>query len=121
MLAGVRFAFALLVALAPLSAACINTDAAVFVDPTLDAAGGTLSSSAFGVSVTGVFHLKLHLGARASGSSQVSLGSFAILDADRKAAIVESLVVDASPTNFPVTVEQDSDVDVSFTFNSGKA
>ncbi len=101
---------------------CINTDTAVFVDPSLGDATAAFTSSPFGGgSVTGgTVTLTLHLGARASGSSQVTLGELSILDAEKKGSLVSPL--DATPSKpFPVTVEPDSDVDVVLDFTSGKA
>jgi hypothetical protein len=101
--------------------ACINTDTAVFVDPTIAGTPtATVTSGALGAGISGgAFHLNLHLGARASGPSQVTLGEFQILDAGRKAAIVTPLLVDAGATMFPATVQPDSDLDVDFTFDTG--
>lgn len=105
--------------LAGLSAGCVNTDTAVFVDPTPSNPAATVTGGALGVSLKGSFDLKLHLGARASGPSKVTLGAFAIADATAQMnAIVASLPV-ATTTTFPVTVDLDSDVDVAFTFDTG--
>jgi len=112
----VRF-LALLLAAAPLLG-CINTDAAVFVDPTLSAPAATVTSAALGGGISGSFHLDLHLGPRASGPSTVTLGEFALEDAAQTAPIVASLLV-ASTTTFPVTVQLDSDVNADFTFGTG--
>jgi len=100
------------------SLACVNTDAAVFVDPTLTQAEATVSGGTLGTSVKGSFQLSLHLGPRATGPSQVNPGTFSILDAEQKGSIVSPLPV-VSTTTFPVTVELDSDVDVAFTFDTG--
>jgi hypothetical protein len=97
---------------------CPNTDTAVFVAPEIAAPAADLSSSAFGIGLTGSFRLNLHLGARASGPSEVSIGSFEIVDAGQKSTIVASLPVETT-TRFPVTVEPDGDVSVEFTFDSG--
>jgi hypothetical protein len=107
-------------------AGCINTDPAVFVDPTLSAPAATVSCpvpascTSFGFSVSGGFDLDLHLGARASGPSTVTLESFSILDAQMKGAIVPVLMVTSS-IPFPATVQPNSDVTPTFTFSTGTA
>ena len=108
-----------LLALGLLLAGCPNTDAAVFVDPSIDAPTLAVQSSALGTGLHGGFTLSLHLGARASGPSQVSLGQFEIQDAQMKGAIVSPLVLDAGATMLPVTVSPDSDVTVTLTFDTG--
>jgi hypothetical protein len=113
----VRIHTLLLLAAAPLGG-CINTDTAVFVDPTLDTPTLTVTSNALGTGMTGAFHLKLHLGARASGPSTVRVGQFDILDAAQSKTIVSALALTSAPT-FPVTVQPDSDVDVALTFDTG--
>lgn len=114
-----RFPLLLLPAAASLLLGCINTDTAVFVDPTIEDPGFTVMSSVLGTGITnGAFDLSLHLGARASGTSMVSLGQFSILDATMKTTIVGALDL-ASSTHFPVTVEQNSTVVADFTFDTG--
>lgn len=107
----------LLLLAAPLLAGCPNTDAAVFVDPTLGTPTIEVSSSVLAAGVEGSFSLNLHLGARASGPSQVSIGQFEIQDAKKTGAIVTPLPLDAGSTQLPVTVEPDSDVAVTLTFD----
>lgn len=114
---GVRLDLLLLLAAAPL-VGCINTDAAIFVAPTLDAPAVAVKNGALGTSVSGAFHLELHLGPRASGPSTVTLGQFDILDAQQAAAIVSPLALTSTPP-FPVTVQPGSDVDLSLTFDTG--
>jgi hypothetical protein len=107
--------------IAAVLAGCINTDAAVFVEPTISSPAMTVMGSALGTGITsGSFHLDLHLGARASGPSTVSLVSFAILDAQMQQDIVDPLMATSS-TPFPATVQPDSDVNADFTFNTGAA
>jgi hypothetical protein len=108
-----------LLPLALLAAACVDTDAAVFVEPTVEGAEAKVAGGVLGVALTGSFHLKLHLGPRATGPSEVSLLSAKILDAQQKGEIIGALPV-SSTTTFPVTVDLDSDVDVPFTFDTGK-
>src|SRR4051812_12163162 len=94
--------------LAGLSTACVNTDAAVFVDPSVTKAEATVSGGALGVGLKGSFDLGLHLGPRASGPSKVTPGTFTILDAKQMGSIVSPLPV-LTMSMFPVTVDLDSD------------
>ena len=115
-----RFPLLLLLAAIPL-AGCINTDTAVFVDPSLDTPTLTVKNATlpgFGTA-SGTFELTLHLGARASGPSQVGTPQFDILDATGAKTILSALTLDSGSTQLPVTVAPDSDVDVSFTFDTG--
>jgi hypothetical protein len=105
-------------ALPILLTACVNTDAAVFVEPTIESPTATVKGGALGVTVEGDFTLKLHLGPRASGPSKVTLGAFSILDAGQKAAIT-SVQIGATSTEFPVTVDLDSDVTAKLPFTLG--
>jgi hypothetical protein len=102
---------------APLLAGCPNTDTAVFVDPTIGTPTLDVGGSVLVTSIKGSFPLDLHLGARASGPSQVSIGQFEIQDAKKTGAIVTPLPLDSGSTQFPVTVEPDSDVNVTLTFD----
>jgi hypothetical protein len=106
--------------LAVLSIACVNTDAAVFVDPSVANPAATVTAVTLGTDVTGSFDLKLHLGPRATGPSKVSLdmGIFTILDAQQNGALVSPLPV-VTTTTFPVNVDLDSDVTATFTFDTG--
>jgi hypothetical protein len=109
----------LLAPAAALLLGCPNTDTAIFVAPSIDDPACTVSSSVLGTGITGgAFQLSLHLGARASGTSMVSLGSFSILDATEKTTIVDVLKA-SSTTHFPVAVAQDSTVVADFTFDTG--
>ena len=98
--------------------ACVSTDPTVFVDASLESATAAVQGGALGATVTGDLVLTLHLGPRASGPSQVSLGSFAILDAGQKAEIT-AIVLGASSTEFPVTVDLDSDVSATLPYSLG--
>jgi len=99
----------------------IDTDPAVFVDPSITGPKATVVEGALGTSIQdGAFTLALHLGPRASGASSVGLGAFSIQGSDQKTTIVSPLDV-ASKQVFPVTVDVDSDVDVPFTFGTGTA
>jgi len=112
----VRIHSLILLAAAPL-AGCVNTDTAVFVDPTLETPTLTVTAGLLGTSLSGAFHLSLHLGARASGPSSVTDPTFDLLDA-QGATVVPSLPVTSSPT-FPVDVTPDSTVDVAVAIDTG--
>ena len=97
-----RHAF-LAVAAACLLAGCIDTDPAVFVEPAIDSPELVLTQEALGVALAGSFQLTLHLGARASGESQVSYASFTLVD-DAGDVVIDNLPGTASAPS-PVTVE----------------
>jgi hypothetical protein len=99
-------------------AGCVNTDPAVFVEASIASPAAAVTGGALGTQLTGGFQLNLHLGARASGASDVAVRSFEITDADQTASIVAPLEA-VTTTTLPVTVEPDSDVTVSFTFDTG--
>ncbi len=102
------------------SAGCIDTDAAVFVDATIGAAGLTVvPQGGLGFGMQGSFALELHLGARASGTSQVTYTSFSLKASDGT-VVVESLPVAVDKPS-PVAVEPGSDVLVTFTVDTGAA
>src|SRR4051812_16537411 len=98
-----------LVALPIALAACVSTDAAVFVEPTIEHGEAAVSGGTLGVSVKGAFTLKLHLGPRASDSSKVDLVSFNLLDAGQKAEITP-IVLSMEDTEILITVDPESDV-----------
>ncbi|WP_438039702.1 hypothetical protein [Sorangium sp. So ce128] len=104
--------------LAVAASGCINTDAAVFVEPSIAAPEATVSSNALGTGLIASFALELHLGARASGPSRVAVRTFAISSADQKTSIVEPLPVETTAA-LPVEVAPDSDVTVAFTVDTG--
>ena len=112
--------FALLFALPVALCGCPNTDPAVFVDPTISSPEATLGGSVLGIELTGSCSLDLHLGARAAGSSYVTLDEFSLVTASDKSPIVTPLPVTTSP-ELPLTVDQDSDVVVAITFDTGNS
>ncbi|AKT43985.1 hypothetical protein [Chondromyces crocatus] len=95
------------------AAGCVDTDPTVFVDASIVAPELALERVALGVSLQGTFALDLHLGPRASGTSEVSLNSFSITNADQSTTLVASLP--ASPAN-PVEVDPGEDVRVELRF-----
>jgi hypothetical protein len=108
-------------ALLATTAGCdVDTDAAVFVEASIDSASAAVEVVTLGASLSGAFDLKLHLGPRASDAAKVTLGAFAIESADRTKVALSPLEAAADRT-FPVTVDVDSDVTVHFTFDTGDA
>lgn len=113
-----RSAFGLVLLLS--LAACPNTDPAVFVEPVVtNPSCAVTGSSSLGYEVKGGFTLSLHLGARASGSSSVQVQSFSIVDASHD-SVIDPLKLTADKM-LPVTVDQDSTVVVSLSFDTAPA
>lgn len=108
-----------LLLLTPLLAGCPNTDAAVFVEPTVEAPTLAVSKGLLGTSIQGSFKLSLHLGARASGASDVTAPVFKIEDAKGAATITEVTSFVTTDKPFPIHVEPDSTVDIAVSFASG--
>jgi hypothetical protein len=114
----VRPFFVPLLALPLVLAGCVNTDAAVFVDASFETATAVVSGGSLGVTVAGDLTLKLHLGPRASGPSQVDLVSVTILD-DKQSAEITVVQIKKSSVEFPVTVALDSDVTATLAYDLG--
>lgn len=104
----------LLIISALASTAC-DPDTAVFVEADLTNGNIALQSSSLGVGIGGSFDASLHLGDRASGPSEVQLRSISLASADRSQSYVDLQAVTDVP--FPVTVNVDDTVDVTFSFN----
>jgi hypothetical protein len=96
-----------------------DNEAVVFVEPSVESPTAKIEGSVLGVTVSGTFDLVLPLGPRASGPSQVLLGSVAITDAENQVSVVPSLSL-VSSMAFPVTVEPDSEVKVGLIFDIGE-
>lgn len=103
--------------LLPLLSSC-NTDAAVFVDPDVEEPAVTVTKAALGTSLTGTFTLTLHLSARASGPSNVTVGAFSLKKTDGTTVLVDNLPYAADTPN-PVAVAEDSTTTVKITIDSG--
>jgi hypothetical protein len=111
-------------ALALAASACVNTDPAVFVEASVTGPSAKITPSSvagLGATLDGGFVLSLHLGARASGPSKVSLQSFSLTNADQTTTIVPTLPVAFSDSSQhdPVDVEPDTTVSVPLSFTSG--
>jgi hypothetical protein len=106
----------LAVACALCSTGCPNTDAAVFVEPTIEDANANLQVSALSAAIGGTFNLRLHLGPRATDTSEVDLQQFSVTSADRVQTILAPLQAVTTP-RFPVPVGVDSDVVVAVAFD----
>jgi hypothetical protein len=112
---GAAFALALAVL-----GGCVNTDPAVFVAPTLTNPSAAVGMEVLGTTLNGGFELELHLGARASGASSVTIGEFSLVQPDQSTMVLSPLPgLTASPT-FPVMVQPNSSVGVAFTFSTGE-
>ena len=98
--------------------ACVNTDAAVFVEPSIESPTAVVKGGALGVTIEGTFTLKLHLGPRATGPSKVDLRDFTILDA-KQSGTLAPIEISKSSITFPTTVDLDSDVSSDLTFDVG--
>lgn len=106
-------------ALVALSASgCPNTDAAVFVDAEIPAGSVAIEPQTLGVALSGGFTLSLHLSARASGPSEVSYGSFSLMNADQSETLIASLPLSASVAA-PVDVDPDTTVTVELSIDMG--
>jgi hypothetical protein len=113
-----RFHFLPILALPIAITGCINTDAAVFVEPTIENPTAVVSGGALGVTIAGHFTLKLHLGARASDPSTVELRDFKIRDFNGRQTWA-AIEISKSSTMFPATVDLDSDVSSELDFDLG--
>lgn len=96
---------------------CIDTDAAVFVDGSVDNAAATVQSSALSAGLGGQFALNFHLGARASSDSEVTLRSVSLENAARSQTLAPSLKVASAPA-FPVVVPRGGDSQVQINYSA---
>lgn len=95
-----------------------NLDAAVFVDPDIEAPVIEASKVALGSTVKGSFTLTLHLSVRASGESRVILGTFALKKPNEETVLVDSLPIVADPGS-EVTVPEGETVTVKVSIDTG--
>jgi hypothetical protein len=122
-MSGVRWPLAkllpwcLLCAAALSGATSCNTDAAVFVEADIESSVVTVSQGALGTNIAGTFTLTLHLGARASGPSEITLGSFSIKNEAGDVLLDTLPVISDRPS--PITVNPDTDESVTFAIDSG--
>lgn len=113
-----RSLFALPLVLATTGVACFDTDPAVFVDATIDAPQLVVGEEVLGISLSGSYLLVLHLGARASGESEVSYGTFSLV-AEDGTVMIETLPVTPSAAS-PVVVDPGgADTAVTFEISTG--
>jgi len=100
-------------------AGCIDdNEAVVFVEPSIAEPRAEVSGGVLGTQLSGSFALRLILGPRASGPSQVSLQSFEVKSADQSTSIVAPLEA-TTTTPQPVEVAPDSEVTLDLTFDTG--
>jgi hypothetical protein len=106
-------------AIAASLAGCVaDNEGIVFVAPSLEEPSVNVASGALGTTLTGSFRLRLRLGPRASGPSQVAVQKFEIANADQSKSIVGTLET-SSDAALPVTVDLDSEEIVVFTIDYG--
>ena len=106
---------ALTACLGLLAVGCPDTDAAVFVDPSIEGAAATVQQSSLGAGIGGSFTLLLHLGPRAEDASEVGINQLSFTNADRTITVLDSLKF-STDKQLPVAVPIDSDIRVSITF-----
>jgi hypothetical protein len=107
----------LLAALAPWCAGCPDDDAAVFVEPSIASPQASVAAETLGTTLTGSFQLNLHLGPRASGPSEVGVGTFVMQSSDQQTTLVSPLQA-STLVELPVTVDVDGDESLGFTFDT---
>lgn len=96
-----------------------NTDPNIFVLATVSDPSVAVEQKALGTAVTGGFTMSLHLGARASDSSDVNLEGFQLKSEDENTIVVDALPLAAEGRKFPITVEPDTDEDVKIVIDLG--
>lgn len=77
----------------------------------------SVQNGALGATLGGGFQLEFALGSEASGSTTVTLGSFALQTAGG-VALVDPLQVDAGGTSFPLVIGKGDTQTVTFTLSS---
>lgn len=111
--------FALFALLAPTALELMgcSLDTAVFVQPGIDDPVVKVSDGVLGLTLEGSFSLRLHLGPRASGPSEVSLGALSLASANDEATLVSPLAVKTTAA-LPITVDKGRDVTTPFTLDA---
>ncbi len=97
----------------------IETDPTVFVTATAESPTVNVVNEALGTSVSGGFTLSLHLGARASGSSDVNIQGFQITTKDKNTVVVDVVPLEASNAKLPITLDPGGDEEVKLQINLG--
>jgi hypothetical protein len=110
-----RRIIALAACLGLLTAGCPNTDAAVFVEASIEGMEATVEQSSLTTGIGGSFTLVLHLGPRADDASAIDINQLSFTNADRTTTVLEPLKFSTDST-LPVQVGIDSDVRVNVTF-----
>jgi len=95
---------------------CPDTDAAVFVELSIQNPTLEVETSVLATAVSGSFDLRLHLGPRATDAAEVTLGSLSVTNHDQTITLIAPLAAVPNPAE-PWIVNVDSDVDVSFTID----
>ncbi len=91
---------------------CIDTDAAVFLDATLESPALEVSASSLATGLSGSTTLSLHLGPRAAGSSTAKVVTLSLVSADGATTLAPTLGFTSTPA-LPVTVNVDDTVSVA--------
>lgn len=107
--------FALLSSAALALSGC-SLDTAVFVQPGIDDPEVKVVNGVLGLTLEGSFSLRLHLGPRASGPSEVNLGVWSLASANDQAPIASPLAVKTTAA-LPITVDKGRDVTTPFTLD----
>jgi hypothetical protein len=100
----------------PLGLSSCGDKSAVSLTVVMDQATVTAQDGALGAALGGGFELKFALGPEASGSTTVTLGSFAVQNASG-AALVDPVEVMASGASFPLVIEKGGNQAVTFTLS----
>jgi hypothetical protein len=99
-------------------AGCFDeNEAVVFVEASIESPTAQVAGSTLGTQLDGSFVLRLVLGPRASGPSDVTLQSFEITNADQTASIVAPLPVEGASSS--IRVDLDSEVTRTIPFSTG--
>ncbi len=97
-----------------LLAGCIDTDPAVFVDPSIGAPSLTVETTALVTALSGGFSLALHLGPRAASPSTTGVSAASLVGEDGAVTLAPTLGFTSLPT-LPTTVPVDDTVTVQVT------
>jgi len=103
----------------PLCLLSCGDKSAVSLTVTLDQPMVAVQDGALGATLAGGFTLKFELGPEASGSTTVSLGSFALQTA-AGSALVDPVKLDSTDATFPLVIDKGSAQTVTFTLSSTK-
>ena len=95
-----------------------DTSTAVFVAPSIETPALTVGKETLGTTLKGTFDLVLELASRASGPSDVTIGSFSLRNADGTQVVFEPIPFTLDRAQ-PIEVLEDSEVRVTITVDTG--